>query len=279
MFVRWKCAFMSGSFRLNSAGLGLLSLLAFILLPGAILVAQTEAKATQQQEDQSATRAERLDQIQEAIRRMEQQLPQLSEEQLEGRLQEALQGLELRLQTPQDRFVLGITLSVQESADDEGLKVFVDEVEPESAAAKAGLQKGDQIVEVNGEPLRDPAQLVEAVQQTQGIEPLRIQIMRGDETMELSATPTLQPADEAGVQQFQWRPFRDADGDDPILIPNLRRLEGMLMPEKLSEVEADIEKLRAEVNELRQQMKDMSAELKALREALKNRDSDGTLQD
>jgi len=97
MFVRWNCAVMSGWVGINRCGLVCLTLLAFVLLPSAILFAQQESDRAPQ-EDRPGNRAQRLERIEEAIRRLEQQLPRLAGEEGQGRLQEALEGLELRLE-------------------------------------------------------------------------------------------------------------------------------------------------------------------------------------
>jgi serine protease Do len=66
--------------------------------------------------------------------------------------------------------------------------VLVRAVEEEGAAAKAGLQEGDLIVEAAGTPIRDVDDLQDAVSGARGAVPLRI--VRGTEERTVSVEPT-----------------------------------------------------------------------------------------
>ncbi len=67
---------------------------------------------------------------------------------------------------------------------------LVDKVEPESPAAKAGLQKGDVIVEFAGERVRSVAELTRLVRETPAGRPVEIRIRRNGAEQTLNATIT-----------------------------------------------------------------------------------------
>lgn len=64
----------------------------------------------------------------------------------------------------------------------------IEEIYPNSPAARAGLQKGDRIVEVNGEKVYN-ASIVEDVAEKKPGEPMRLKALRGDQTLEVTLTP------------------------------------------------------------------------------------------
>jgi len=169
---------------------------------------------------------------------------------------------------------LGVVLNVLAEGDEESVTVSVQEVVPDSAADKAGFQAGDVILAVNDEALGGPEQLVDAVQATKGEKPLRIQILREDETMVLEATPLRQKGGEGALGQFEWRHLLGEEGEGAMAIPNLPQMGEMIFPGNTKEMQADLEQLRTDVDELRQQMKEMSAQLRAIQEALKDRGSE-----
>jgi serine protease Do len=61
-------------------------------------------------------------------------------------------------------------------------------VPPNTPAGKAGLRKGDRIVEINGQPIRTQTDLRFALGPLYGGEDVRIQAMRGDEQIERTIT-------------------------------------------------------------------------------------------
>lgn len=65
---------------------------------------------------------------------------------------------------------------------------IVDEIEPDSPAAVAGFQPGDRILAVDGVEVKEPAH-VRIVVERKADEPIRFRVARGEERVELEATP------------------------------------------------------------------------------------------
>ncbi|HEY8504547.1 MAG TPA: PDZ domain-containing protein [Gemmataceae bacterium] len=138
--------------------------------------AKLRAEMDQLRAEIEATQAE-LAQVQAALRMKEAQLAQLKQRQQVLVKQEQLLKLDAeqqreaakaladyyaRVREPQDRWVIGVSVD----ADAEGPGVVVEGVQPDSPAQKAGLQKNDRIVSVNGiriADLRDFLQLLKVV--------------------------------------------------------------------------------------------------------------------
>jgi serine protease Do len=66
--------------------------------------------------------------------------------------------------------------------------IHVVEIVPNSPAAKAGLMPDDVITAFNGQSMREPAQLREAVQQTGAGKEVSLQVVRGKEKLTLKTT-------------------------------------------------------------------------------------------
>ena len=69
-------------------------------------------------------------------------------------------------------------------------EIKIGQVTPDSPASRAGLQVGDKIVGVNGNPLMALSSLREIMQQNDGKE-VTLKVARGDQTQEIKVTPTL----------------------------------------------------------------------------------------
>ncbi|WP_338848699.1 RIP metalloprotease RseP [Massilia sp. W12] len=67
----------------------------------------------------------------------------------------------------------------------------LDTVEPGGAGAKAGLQSGDVVLQVDAQPVPDGMRLVQLVRNAPGRE-LLLQVQRGGQTLEVRATPVAQ---------------------------------------------------------------------------------------
>lgn len=97
--------------------------------------------------------------------------------------------------------LLGITgLDVSpEIAEEFGLEAprgaVVDSVQPDTGAEDAGVEPGDIIVEVDGEPLATMSQLVSEVRQREPGEALELGIVRDGERLDLEVTLTERPRD------------------------------------------------------------------------------------
>jgi regulator of sigma E protease len=74
------------------------------------------------------------------------------------------------------------------------LPVIIESVTPNTPAAEAGLRSGDQIVAVDGQLAHNRAQITQYIQDHGG-KPIRLTIVRGQERLELWATPRVEPDD------------------------------------------------------------------------------------
>jgi S1-C subfamily serine protease len=70
---------------------------------------------------------------------------------------------------------------------------LVQRVLPESPAEKAGLRRGDLVVEVADQPVRNPAALLQQVEHSQVGEPLALKVVRGKRELDLSIRPEALP--------------------------------------------------------------------------------------
>ena len=84
------------------------------------------------------------------------------------------------LETKQVRLGVGIEPS------EKGVQIRT--VEPESAAAKAGIKVGDVLTLLDGEPIQEPFDLIYAVRQRQPGGRISFQVYRGEEILELEVT-------------------------------------------------------------------------------------------
>ncbi|PYS92934.1 MAG: RIP metalloprotease RseP [Acidobacteria bacterium] len=108
------------------------------------------------------------------------------------------QRVELTI-TPRKEVEEGESIGTLDFRPDYGaLPVIVDGVLPSSPAAKAGLQEGDRILSINGEPVGDETD-VRSVVRAHKNEPLRIQIMRNGQQLELTTGAERLDGDKIGV--------------------------------------------------------------------------------
>ena len=82
----------------------------------------------------------------------------------------------------------------QLEADEDSGGVRVGEVMPDSAARNAGVQDGDLITQINGQPVTSAADIVRVVQQAKVGDQIKLTVQRGEETLELQATLGKRPA-------------------------------------------------------------------------------------
>ncbi|MBL8835332.1 MAG: DegQ family serine endoprotease [Alphaproteobacteria bacterium] len=72
--------------------------------------------------------------------------------------------------------------------------IVVSDVQPDSPAARAGLQQGDVVTAVNGAPVRAPRDLARAVADTRPGQALRLTVSRDGQERQLAATIAANPA-------------------------------------------------------------------------------------
>lgn len=107
----------------------------------------------------------------------------------------------------QPRAFLGV--ECREVADEKGLNVR--RVTRGSAASKAGIERGDQILQMDGAELMDVNQLVQGIRQRQPKDPIKLVIKRDDKLINLEAelgeVPTTTEQDKWGGGPFSERRF------------------------------------------------------------------------
>ena len=85
------------------------------------------------------------------------------------------------------------------------LSAVVDEAVPDMPAAQAGVQKGDQIVAIDGRPIENWEMMQEMVSASKG-RAMTFSIARGEETLALEITPAqVQEKDVLGATQVAYR--------------------------------------------------------------------------
>ncbi|MFN5465538.1 MAG: trypsin-like peptidase domain-containing protein [Cyanobacteriota bacterium] len=74
---------------------------------------------------------------------------------------------------------------------------LVQKVLPESPAEVAGLKRGDLVVEIAGQAVRNPSALLQQVEKSQVGQPLSLKVVRGQRELQLSIKPAQLPAPTA----------------------------------------------------------------------------------
>lgn len=87
---------------------------------------------------------------------------------------------------------LGVMVSDLDDAKDSGVRI--DDVEPDSAAEKAGVKAGDIVTEFDGERVRSARQLTRLVQETPAGRPVKMTVRRGSDRQTLDVTPDAREA-------------------------------------------------------------------------------------
>ncbi len=82
------------------------------------------------------------------------------------------------------------------------MPAIVAAVEAGEPAARAGLQPGDQVVAINGQPLRFRPQLPQLVQESQG-KPIELAVLRAGRTVTVQVAPLWR--DVPGLNRKMWR--------------------------------------------------------------------------
>jgi regulator of sigma E protease len=80
--------------------------------------------------------------------------------------------------------------------------VIVGHVEPDTPAAKIGLQEDDRIVAMNGQPLISIETMIERLQQTKS-QPVDLTVIRGNQTLSLHVTPVLAKTEDPGQERYR----------------------------------------------------------------------------
>ncbi len=175
------------------------------------------------------------------------------------------------------RAYLGLQIGVVDPRTAERLKqpgaVVVNEVTPETPAAKAALRSGDVIVTLNGKPVNGPGALQAAIEIAPVDEPLMLGIDRDGERREIEVRPQEQPErfglpDDSGsgpIRRFRPRPrgpLPPAPSDEPglELAPPLQ--PDLPMPETIPPLQSSPASRAASFSSLGLRLSEPTAEVK-----------------
>jgi S1-C subfamily serine protease len=121
-------------------------------------------------------------------------------------------GLEIVKNGEVSRGYLGI-LFEDHSREEGGAGVLVAGIEPGGAAEEAGIETGDLIVALSGEPVRNAGDLRLRISEVSPGETVRIRVARGDDLVEMDAELQKRESEEdttsriAGKDRPDWRRF------------------------------------------------------------------------
>lgn len=96
--------------------------------------------------------------------------------------------------------------------------VIVTLIMPDSPAAKAGLREKDEVLSVNGRPVRSMFAVRSIMANNKG-EPVQIQIRRGAELLDLSVTPVPMEAEPRGTKEYRMGFSSRLTHADPLPFP------------------------------------------------------------
>lgn len=96
----------------------------------------------------------------------------------------------VRIAKPDQPF-LGVSELV---VDEDAQAVRVGKVQPDSAANNAGMQDGDLITQLNGQPTPTIADIIRVIQEAKVGDSIKLTVQRGEQTLELQATLGKRPA-------------------------------------------------------------------------------------
>ena len=80
--------------------------------------------------------------------------------------------------------------------------VTVDQVEPDTPAAKAGIKEGDHIIALDGQPLHSIEAMIDRLQQTKD-NPVDITVVRGSQTLAFHLSPVLSKTEDPKEQKYR----------------------------------------------------------------------------
>lgn len=153
-----------------------------------------------------------------------------------GRIIHCVAPLERRSRTaivsvrPRDVAAARAFLGVRFGAEDDA--ILIDQVLPDTAASRAGLEVGDRVVSLDGKPVTRRENLIASLRTRKPGDTVRLSILRAEDTLDLEATLGRRPEGRArpttpelserrhdldGVFQHDGTPLRIRDLGSPIL--------------------------------------------------------------
>jgi regulator of sigma E protease len=80
--------------------------------------------------------------------------------------------------------------------------VIVDQVEPDTPAARSGIEEGDRIVALDGQPLLAIEAMIDRLQQTKE-KPVDLTVIRGNQTLSFRLSPVLSKTEDPKEQRYR----------------------------------------------------------------------------
>ncbi len=80
--------------------------------------------------------------------------------------------------------------------------VIVDQIEPDSPAAKAGMKEGDRIVALDGQPLLSIEAMIDDLQQTKE-KPVDLKVIRGDQSLSFQLSPVFAKTEDPKEKRYR----------------------------------------------------------------------------
>jgi regulator of sigma E protease len=80
--------------------------------------------------------------------------------------------------------------------------VIVDQIEPNTPAAKAGMQEDDRIVALDGKPLHSIDAMIDSLQQTKG-NPVDLTVLRGNQSLNFHLSPVLARTEDPKEKRYR----------------------------------------------------------------------------
>ncbi len=155
--------------------------------------------------------------------------------------------------------------------------VLVGHVEPDSPADKAGLEVGDILVEVDGEPVASTWDLGRAVRRKKDGETAALEVWRDGSAQTLTATIAERERPAVDLRRLVCKPGEECDlevlGDnmemigDPAIVlgPAMKSLGGMLGDEQMQE---RMSRFRSRNQELEKRLQELETRLQELEKQL-----------
>jgi C-terminal processing protease CtpA/Prc len=146
---------------------------------------------------------------------------------------------------------------------------LVNRVEDKSPADEAGIERGDVIVEVNREPIRDSQDLIETMQGIKAGSKIDVLVVREGRRKTLRVEVAKRPTDVMMVAPgMRWR---SDGGMDPQQMKEMRARLKELDPEQMGQMMRMMPgpEVRRQLDDLRKELDDLKVELRDLKQQLR----------
>ncbi|MCF7875429.1 RIP metalloprotease RseP [Candidatus Bipolaricaulota bacterium] len=127
--------------------------------------------------------------------------------------------IEPRFYEEQGKYMLGVKLGT-------AMTNVITQVTEDSLPTRVGLKQGDKITAINGEPVKDAASIVHALEGVNEGEEITLQVKRNDNTLSLSATPE---KPEEVITGFSLKTIRDPVGPLTAIKQGLNQIKTIIV--------------------------------------------------